>query len=161
MPKIWYFCVLKECIWSNHLKRCQLCGLRNFYSQVSWWFMSTKFPKLYPICTRLRSWLKTWRKMLHKSLWLTFWDPATLIPVLLVALHSDLSFCCPVATRLYSASISLSCGLENAPREKSWVYVMFILFASFSLKDHSAALAAVQCLQTVVIYVLSRFYTCL
>lgn len=29
------------------------------------------------------------------------------------------------------AFISLSCGLENAPRKKSGVYVTFILFASF------------------------------
>lgn len=52
-------------------------------------------------------------------------------------------------------------GSGKCSREKSWVYVMFILFACFFSEDHSPALAAIQCRQTVVVYVLSRFYTCL
>lgn len=49
------------------------------------------------------------------------WLPRTLISVSVV--QQDYY--------LYLGFISLSCGLENAPRRKSGVYVTFILFASF------------------------------
>lgn len=86
------------------------------------------------ICTFQKQTKDLRRKFMQiiKALSLQF--SATSNPVLLAILNSYLCLSCPKDYCLYLGSISLSCGLENAPRKKSGVYVTFNLFASFLSK---------------------------